>query len=325
MDRKVGKGRVFSGIPVTDVLARIGVPPDLKTVEDIPWLHRRVGDDDFYFLSNQKNEAAKFTASFRVAGKVPEFWHADTGQVEPASVWSNKDGRTEMDLDLPPRGSLFVRFRPGTAERLDAPVARGSIPLSKDWKVRFSTAMGAPAETGFPELVSWTERPEREIRYYSGIAAYQKAFTVPPDYLKAGNTLNLNLGDVKNLARVTVNGTTFPELWKPPFTCDITSAAKPGTNTLTIEVVNLWVNRLIGDEQEAPDIQWGMPQYNPAKLYKGQALDALPDWLLRGSPRPSSGRRTFSTWNYIKNDQALLPSGLLGPVSIISSKSRKIQ
>ena len=323
IDHKVGKGRIFSNLAVSEVLTRMGVQPDFKTTADVPWIHRRDGDDDFYFISNQKDEASKFTASFRVDGKVPELWHADTGQVEPAHVWTNKAGRTEVELDLPPRGSVFVRFRTGTADKTVAPIVRNSIALSNDWKVRFSPAMGAPEQTNFPKLISWTDHPQKEIRYYSGIATYEKSINIPLDLLKPGHQFLLDLGDVKNLARVTVNATTFPELWKPPFTCDITTAVKPGSNTISIEVVNLWVNRLIGDEQEPPDIQWGAPQFNPAKLYKGQPIEALPGWLLRSTPRPSSGRRTFCTWNFVKKDQALLPSGLLGPVSIISTSESK--
>jgi hypothetical protein len=316
IDRKVGKGRVFSNLAVSDVLARIGVQPDFKTTEDIPWIHRRVGDDDFYFISNQKDEASKFTASFRVDGKVPELWHADTGRAEPARSWTNKAGRTEVELDLPPRGSVFVRFHPGKADENVATIVRNSIALSDDWNVRFSPAMGGPEEANFPKLISWTDHPQKEIRYYSGVATYEKSIHIPPDLIKPGSQTFLDLGNVKNLARVTMNGTTFPALWKPPFTCDITRAAKPGVNTLAIEVVNLWVNRLIGDEQEPADIQWGAPQYNPAKLFKGQPIEAVPDWLVRGTPRPSAERRTFSTWNYVKKDQALLPSGLLGPVNL---------
>jgi hypothetical protein len=323
IDRKVGKGRVFSGVSVADVLTRIGLQPDFKTDKDIPWIHRRVGDEDFYFVSNQNTQALKVTASFRVDGKVPEFWHADTGEVKPAHSWSNRNGRTEVELDLAPRGSVFVRFSKGEAAKTADPTVLASIPLSNDWKVRFSPAMGAPEEVDFPKLISWTDHPDKEIRCHSGIATYQKSVSLEQDFLKSGGKVMLDLGNVKNLARITVNGTTFPELWKPPFTCDITTAAKPGANSISIEVVNLWVNRLIGDEQEPPDVQWSAPQYNPAKLYKGQPIEALPDWLIRGTPRPSSGRRTFTTWNYIKKDQALLPSGLFGPVSIISTIESK--
>ena len=117
---------------------------------------------------------------------------------------------------------------------------------------------------------------------------------------------------MKNLARVTVNGTRFPELWKPPFTCDITSAVKPGANQLSIEVANLWANRLIGDELEPADVTWE----TKGKSGGITPLTTLPDWLLQGKPRPSSGRRAFSTWNYIQPKQKLLPSGLIGPVTI---------
>ncbi len=329
VERKVGKGRVFSGMPVAEVLARLGVQPDFKAVEtvpseEVPWIHRRVGDDDWYFVSNQKNERVKVTGSFRVDGKVPEFWRPDTGVVEPARSWSRQDGRTEVELDFDPRGSVFVRFHPGALPslpvKLKEPAVSASIPLSEGWTVRFAPEMGAPAKVEFPKLVSWTERPEKGVRYYSGIAAYEREVAIAADLLKPASRLVLNLGEVKNLARVTVNGTVFPELWKPPFTCDITRAAKPGVNKICVEVVNVWANRLIGDEQEPADVVWGPDQFNPAKRYKGQSLEAIPDWVIHGTPRPSPERRTFTTWNYVRKDQALLPSGLLGPV-VISSKS----
>lgn len=327
VDRKVGKGRVFSGIALPAVLEKIGVQPDFKTMEpvspnDVPWIHRIIGEDDLYFISNQRNEPLKVTGSFRVDGKTPEFWNTDTGTVEPVPAWTRKDGRTEVTLDFAPRESLFVRFRPGTQKSLPVdlpePVVQDSIPLSKGWKVAFDPAMGAPAEADFSELVSWTDRPEKEIRYYSGIATYRRDVTLPDGFLKSGNKAILNLGEVKNLARVTVNGTTFPELWKPPFTCDITKALKPGANKLSIEIVNLWANRLVGDEQEPPDVEWGKPRNYGKNNYAGRQLKSYPDWLVQGTPRPSKERRTFTTWSYIKKDQPLLPSGLLGPVTLNS-------
>jgi len=321
VDRRVGKGRVLAGIPIADVLARMCIQPDFQTAEplpaaDVPWIHRSAGADDWYFVSNQKNEPLEITASFRVDGKIPEFWHADTGTSEPARTWSHKDGRTDVAIALAPRGSVFVRFRPGAPGESPAPVVQDPIPLSGDWKVNFSPAMGAPAEVVFPQLVSWTDRPEKGVRFYSGVATYRKEVAIPPDHLGPGRRILLDLGDVKNLARITVNGTAFPELWKPPFTCDITKAAKPGVNQIAIEVVNVWANRLIGDEQEAPDVSWGPEQFNPSKRYKGQALEVIPDWVRQGIPRPSQERRTFTTWNYVQKDQPLLSSGLLGPVAI---------
>ncbi len=163
-----------------------------------------------------------------------------------------------MELDFDPRGSVFVRFHPGPMPslpvKLKEPAVIGSVPLSEGWKVRFAPGMGAPAEVEFPKLVSWTDRPEKGIRYYSGIAVYQREANIPSSLLARGGKIILDLGQVKNLARVTVNGTAFPELWKPPFTCDITQAVKPGMNKVSVEVVNVWANRLIGDELEPADV-----------------------------------------------------------------------
>ena len=168
--------------------------------------------------------------------------------------------------------------------------------------------MGAPAEVAFPKLISWTERPEKEIRYYSGIATYQREIR---SRHQEGQDHPRPRRSQKPGARHGER-TAFPELWKPPFTCDITSAVKPGANTLAIEVANLWANRLVGDEQEPEDVAWETKRKSAGIM----PLAALPDWLLKGTPRPSSGRRAFSTWNYVQKDQKLLPSGLLGPVVI---------
>ncbi len=325
VERTVGKGRVFSGLSVAEVLSKTGVAPDFQTVEKlpadvVPWIHRRVGGDDWYFVSNQKSEPLTVTASFRVDGKVPELWQADTGTVAPPRAWSRKDGRTEVTLEFAPRGSVFVRFRPGPEAPATVPAQQTvrTLPISDGWKVRFSPEMGGPAEIDFPQLVSWTDRPEKGIRYYSGIATYERDVTVPPDAIVPGGRLVLDLGEVKNLARVTVNGTTFPELWKPPFTLDVTSALKAGPNRLKIEVVNVWANRLVGDEQEPADITWAPVAIWGGKIRAGQSLAAYPDWVINGTPRPSSERRTFTTWNFIEKDQPLIPAGLLGPVEIRS-------
>lgn len=322
IDRKVGKGRVFSGMTVIDVLARIGVQPDFKTVEavpaaDVPWIHRSLDDSDLYFVSNQKSERMKVTGSFRVDGRIPEFWHADTGLVEPARSWTRKEGRTEVELDFDPRGSVFVLFRQGTPPSLPVklvdPIVTASIPLSDGWKLQFPPGMGAPSEVDFPKLVSWTARPEKGIRFYSGIAVYQRDADISSNLLSQGGKVVLNLGEVKNMARVTVNGTSFPELWKPPFTCDITTAVKPGANRISVEVANIWANRLVGDEQEKADVVWDTKRGHGGV----DPLAAFPDWLLKGAPRPSPERRAFTTWNYVRKTQPLLPSGLLGPVSVV--------
>jgi len=81
-------------------------------------------------------------------------------------------------------------------------------------------------------------------------------------------------------------------------------------------VVNLWANRLIGDEQEPADLEWCKPRSYGRNNYAGRRLATFPDWLIHGTPRPSKERYTFTSWSYIKKDQPLFPSGLLGPIVI---------
>jgi hypothetical protein len=322
VERQVGRGRVFSGIGVAQVLARIGMEPDVITspAGDFPWIHRRHGNDDLYFISNQSNAAVRVTVSFRVQDKVPELWQADTGTVTPVPAWNRKAGRTEVELDFDPCGSVFVRFHPATAPALPVmrarPVVADSVALNEAWTVRFSPAMGAPETVDFPRLVSWTDRPEPGIRHYSGVATYETEIVVPQPMMRPGLRRFLDLGSVKNLARVSVNGTAFPTLWKPPFRCEITPAVTTGTNRITIEVANLWVNRLIGDEQQPADITWNPARRDSIGRFSGGPLASYPEWLIRNTPRPSSNRYTFTTWNYVEKGQPLLPSGLLGPVTL---------
>ncbi|MBM3888982.1 MAG: hypothetical protein FJ388_07620 [Verrucomicrobia bacterium] len=108
------------------------------------------------------------------------------------------------------------------------------------------------------------------------------------------------------MAEVRLNGRDLGILWKPPFRVEITDALKQGENTLEIKVVNLWVNRLIGDEQYPDDCAWR----------KNGVLEEWPAWLLEGRPRPVTNRITFTTWKHWHKNDKLLPSGLLGPVTL---------
>ena len=176
----------------------------------------------------------------------------------------------------------------------------------------------------FEKLVSWTERKEEEIKYFSGTARYLKKFDLPVSYLGERRRLFLDLGEVQVMASVRMNGVDLGTLWQPPFRVEVTKAIKPGTNDLEVEVVNLWPNRLIGDEQLPEDCEW-----KPHQVGAGCGLAAWPKWLERGVQSPksevqnlrSAGRQTFSTWKYWKKDSELLSSGLLGPVRVITGET----
>ncbi len=187
------------------------------------------------------------------------------------------------DVDL-------VAWEPGAYDIIDASaqyrrVMVDSLPAATDitgpWKVQFPPKLGAPDSISLDKLMSWTESPDAGVRYFSGTATYTTEFKLSRDQLQGDRRLKLDLGDVKNLAEVTLNGKNLGILWKTPFTVDITDAANKGTNKLEVKITNLWPNRLTGD------------QFLPADQ-----------------------RIAWTTYNPYKKESPLLPSGLIGPVQV---------
>jgi Glycosyl hydrolases family 2, sugar binding domain len=174
--------------------------------------------------------------------------------------------------------------------------------------VRFAPDGGAPESVTFEKLIDWTKHTEPGVKYFSGTATYQKTLTVPGDWLGPNKRVYLDLGKVAVMAQVRVNGKELLPLWKPPFVLDITDAARPGENSLEVAVVNLWVNRMIGDEQLPED-----SERNP-----DGTLKRWPQWLEAGQPSPT-GRYTFTSWRLWKKESPLQESGLIGPVTLRQS------
>jgi len=161
----------------------------------------------------------------------------------------------------------------------------------------------------FEKLEDWCQRHEEGIRYYSGTVTYRKRFTYPNSQTHdAKPKIQLDLGEVAVMAEVTLNGKNLGTLWKPPFRVDITGAVKTGENALEVKVVNLWINRQIGDELLPED-----SDRNP-----DGTLKSWPQWLNDGKPSPA-GRYTFASWRLWKKGDPLAASGLLGPVTIHSA------
>lgn len=299
---------------VRDVLGRM-TQPDFVGPKALGYAHRQIGELDAYYVSNQSDAAVESPCSFRVTGKALELWHPETGRVRLLTQFAAEAARTTVPLRLEPGESFFVVFRPGT--RSDAggenfPHLKSLQTVAGPWTVSFSAADGGPEQpVVFDQLVDWTQRPEEGIKYYSGTARYQQTFTLEPSLApsQAGEKRPhsyLDLGRVAVMARVRLNGRDLGIAWKSPFRLEATAALKPGQNQLEVEVVNLWPNRLIGDERLPLDCELNS---------KGQ-LAAWPQWLLDGKPSPT-GRHTFASWRGWAKDAPLLESGLLGPVTIL--------
>ena len=182
--------------------------------------------------------------------------------------------------------------------------------LEGPWELSFPPNWGAPGKIMLAKLSSWTAHADAGVKYFSGTACYTKTFELPAAWLAADKALMLDLGAVKNLAEVSLNGHALGILWKPPFRVDLSGAACAGENRLEVKVTNLWCNRLIGDEQLPEDIEWARGGF-----WAQAGPEAWPAWLLQGQPRPS-GRKTFTTWHYFNKGSPLLESGLLGPVTV---------
>lgn len=292
-ETRVGKGRVIASTDVEAALAAAGVAPDFRFEGGtpdarIPFVHRRDGKDEIYFLSNQQDAAQTITARFRVTGKAPRLWRAETGTSE-AVPYRVENGETVVPLTLNAGDAVFVAFR-DAAGKQPAPRARTTTPvlaLDEGWSVRFQADRGAPASITLSKLESLTEQADPAVKYFSGIATYSRDFTLAKAP-KKGEALWLDLGAVGDLADVTVNGVPVGAPWHAPYRVDIGKAAKKGVNTLQVRVANTWVNRLVGDAQ--PGAQSG------------------------------SGPITWTALPTYRADAPLRPAGLIGPVSILSEK-----
>jgi hypothetical protein len=268
---------------VAGLLEKAGVMVDFESDGPIRYTHRRAGDTDIYFIANREERVVNANGSFRVMGKTPELWDPLTGERRALPEFTAKAGRTTVPLRFEPAQSFFIVFNKGAmtsrknSRNLVAlkPVAE----LDGPWEVAFDPKWGGPEKVTFASLEDWTRRPEDGIRFYSGMATYRKTFDAPAG--PVGRRRYLDLGVVKNLARVRLNGRDLGILWCAPWRVEITKTLKPTGNRLEITVANLWPNRLIGD----------------------QAL-------------PPERRLTSTTWNPFTKDSPLLESGLLGPVTL---------
>ena len=292
--------------PLADA-AKVLPPPDFTcagTTDEVFYVHREYdGGTDGYFVAYPNRETpAELRLSFRVTGRVPEFWRPETGEVERVRDWCEKDGRTHLTWRARQGDAVFVMFRPNPTDRVErvGRVTR-TVPVKGPWTL---TLPDGRSKT-LTELVSWTEIDDPDFRYFSGTATYEAQLALSGERA-ADARIVLDLGEVKNIAEVIVGGRS-QILWKPPFKADLTAAfAKVDSVRVRIKVTNLWPNRLIGDDFLPEDCAWKAPR---------SGIVELPDWVKAGKPSPT-GRKTFNTWKHWTTDDALLPSGLLGPVGL---------
>jgi hypothetical protein len=306
--RHVGKGRVISREGIEEVIAADGLPPDLELRGpegmDLDWIHRRMGSVEIYFIANLGQAPGDVEAAFRVAGTAPELWDPVTGAIRDLPELRIEQGRTVVPLRFAPRQSWFVVFRrPLDDTRGDARNFRDTIEVGQlggPWEVRFDPRWGGPGTVMFEALQDWTTHPDDGIRYFSGTATYHTTFDAP-----GAGVSHLDLGTVRNLAHVRLNGADLGVVWTAPWRVDVRGALRGRDNRLEIDVVNLWPNRLIGDGTLPK--QDRLTKTN-VRTYEADLPASFPCWW---DPECEERKRTGA-------QPSLLASGLLGPVRLLA-------
>lgn len=319
--RTYGKGKIYWGgkysvaeqnsiYPSYDATAAIirqsGIPEDFISNGKIRYIHRRTASQDLWFVANKTDEKFTTPITFRTEKKFAEIWDPVIGTFAPASIVVPGDGLASISLQFDSSQSYFIVFANEmssivTGIKTGSADARQVVQtLTGPWELSFDPKWGGPENITFSSLDDWSTRPEEGIKYYSGKAIYRKTFQYREKNRVAGAPVYLNLGEVNIMARVKLNGQDLGTVWTAPWQVNMSKALEKGSNQLEIEVVNLWVNRLIGDEflpYDAAGTEW-------------------PAWLLEGAER-TSGRYTFTIWTMYKQDAPLKKSGLQGPVTIV--------
>lgn len=271
-------------------LRQHNVTPDIQTSLPLDYIHRRTASADIYFLRNTSDAPCSGTCCFAVPASGAQVWNPVTSAIDPADITRQSTADTELFLNLEPRASRFIVF--GTTTTMPAKVEPPTtsthtlLQLAGPWKVQFQPKRGAPESIVLPALVDLARHSDPAVQHFSGLTTYTTTFTLPAQDVTSGTALQLDLGKVAVIAHPILNGHALRTLWCAPYNIDITAAAHAGENTLSLEVANLWPNRLIGDA-------------------------ALPE----------NQRIASTTWNPFRPEDPLPPSGLIGPVTIQSTHS----
>jgi len=336
--RTVGKGKVIGGTGIEQALKDEEILPDCAG----PWdyTHRRSDALDVYFLAGTGSAECTFrvrgkepelwdpttgtvrdavcyrstedgrtvlplrlpyNASVFVVFRRPAHAKHVTG-ISGSEEGLQIEGRTDTGfrVRLWEHGRYVRRTPSGNLVTLDAATIPDAMPVAGPWTVRFAPGWGAPESVVFDELVAWDKHPNDAIKHFSGTAAYRNSFKLSAEQAKC--LVRLQLGDVKYVARVRVNGKDLGVVWTSPWTADLTGSVKDGDNELEIDVTNLWVNRLIGDA--------GLPE--------SQRLTKTNIYLQKGE-------RTVKPYQGYSSKDPLVASGLLGPVRLEFGRQQDVK
>lgn len=356
VERIWSKDTTYERFDWEGIFAENNMPLDLSVEgkNNFIYLHRVADNKDIYFIANYENEDGIIEYDFNVTGKIPELWDPVTGVTTALSQFEQHENGVRIPLQVHKDQSFFVIFeKPLTGQpvanlttRMDrkpllswsdagaiemeayengsyaAQLADGSVvsgavsgipapqPINAKWTIGFDESSGYGETLVVDELFDWSTAEAFDLKHYSGTATYSTVFTADPVATVAGHRTVLDLGEVNVAATVTVNGKLVGTAWSAPYKIDISDHVQAGENTLQILVANTWTNRLIGDEH-----------YPRTDGYKLGGSQKMPDWFTQNQPMPAGKRQTFSAYDFYEASDELMPSGLVGPVMVTTSKT----
>jgi hypothetical protein len=287
-------------------------------------LHRSADGAEIFFVIKPSDYALAQPVAFPVKDRVPELWDAARGTIRPAPFWKQRGDSIYVDLQLETDESVFVIFpknKKCAYSGLKSPfvetVDETAVELTGSWNIRFNPKLSPAFDMEFPSLADFSKHGDDAVRYFAGTADYEKTVTVDAADIRKNKRILLDLGELHDIAALTVNGENAGVLWYPPYRTDITPWLKAGRNTIVVHVTTNWANRLIGDEQHPADFEWGMDRGED-----GRAMKAFPDWFVNGQERAVKERKAFTVWYYFTKESPLFPAGLIGPVQIVKQNVR---
>ena len=275
---------LFLEMDLKEALKHLRLEPEFIAPKDWAYVHRETEKEDIWWIRNFSGAPASDVILVRGGEGQPRVLDPATGQVRRINASSTPDGYRYFKFDMEANDALFVII--GKAPEEAVPVEHfwksTVLTVGGPWNLSFESGLGAPATAVFDKLKSYTESADPAVRHYAGTVTYRNSFQLNKKQMRYAVSYELDLGSVKNLARVTLNGHDLGVVWKAPFKFEVPAEyLQEGVNSLEVKVINLWPNRIIGDLQP----------------------DAVRKW-------------TYTASDWYTADSPLLPSGLLGPVTL---------
>lgn len=288
--RCYGKGMICDGLDFETLFAQLGYVPDCKVPDgmNVYQGHQKDGDTDIYILSNQDNRALTMDVAFRVTGKQPELWDPVTGVIRKLPAFRQEEKTTVVPMKLDKNECVFVVFREKgepSATTLEAnyPAPLRTQEATGEWNVTFESAFKTPSPVRMATLDNLSDNANDSIRYFSGTATYTTSVNL--DRAGRGEHTFMAFDNVGTMAKVYINGKYAGGVWTAPYRLDVTDFVKDGRNDVKVEVVNTWVNRIVGDMN-----------------------------------LPESERETYLFVNHLNAKTPLPPSGIIGKVKFETMK-----